>query len=69
MVTVKVVDTVPGGVTDAGEKLHKAPVGKPEQSNRTGDPNPPTGVIETVVVALFPAVAEIDDEEDATEKS
>jgi hypothetical protein len=45
---------VPAGVTLAGEKLHDAPDGSPEQMNVTSESNPFSGVIETVVVPLDP---------------
>lgn len=68
MVTVSVVDVVPGGVTVDGEKPHDAPDGSPEQLNDTGDAKLFTGVTETEVVPLCPAVTESDDGEAATVK-
>ena len=55
VVTVSTVDVAPGGVTVAGEKLHVAPVGKPEQLNETAELKPFSGVTETVVAPLSPA--------------
>ena len=42
------------GVTVAGEKLHEAPVGNPEQDSETVEANPFCGVTNIVVVALWP---------------
>jgi hypothetical protein len=67
--TVSVVDVVLGGVTVAGEKLHDAPEGNPEQANETAELKPFAGVTETVVVALDPGVAVRDDGEAARVKS
>lgn len=68
--TVKVVDAAePDGVTVAGEKLHDAPEGKPEQAKETAAPNPFCGVTDTAVVPLCPAVIETEEGEIATEKS
>jgi hypothetical protein len=53
---VTVVETgPPEGVTVAGEKLHEAPTGKPEQLNDTAALNPFTGVSEIDSEALCPA--------------
>lgn len=49
-----------GGVTVAGEKLHEAPDGNPEQLKETVELNPLAGVTVTVVAALSPAVTVID---------
>jgi hypothetical protein len=67
-VTVSVVDVVPGGVTVAGEKLHDAPAGRPEQANETAESKPPTGVTETVIVPLLPAFKFNDTGDAAIEK-
>jgi hypothetical protein len=56
VLTVSVVEVVPGGVTVAGEKLHVAPGGKPEQLNEIAEVNPTEGATETENVALCPAV-------------
>ena len=69
MFTVSVVDVVPGGVTVAGEKLHDAPDGSPEQLNDTLEVNPFSGVTEIVVVTLCPTVTANAVGEAATEKS
>ena len=53
---VSVVDVVPGGVTVAGEKLHFAPAGRPEQLNETAESKPFAGVTVIVAVPLCPAV-------------
>ena len=66
--TVRVVDVVPGGVTVEGEKLHDAPVGRPEQANETAESNPFEGVTETVVVPLLPAFTVREAGEAAMEK-
>lgn len=68
MVTVSVVDVVPGGVTVAGEKLHVATEGKPEQLKETAEVNPPVGVMTMLVVTLCPAFTAADAGEAATEK-
>jgi hypothetical protein len=61
VVTVTVVDVVPGGVTVAGENVHEAPAGNPdEQVNVTAEANPPCGETETVVAPLLPAVTVMD---------
>ena len=64
-----VVDTVPGGYTFAGEKLHEAPAGNPEQANVTAEANPPCGDTEMVAVPLPPAVTENEPGDPAMEKS
>jgi hypothetical protein len=51
-----VVATPPEGVTDAGAKVQVAPEGKPEQANVVAELNPLSGVMEMVVVALWPGV-------------
>jgi hypothetical protein len=57
VLTVSIVEAAaPDGVTVAGEKLHEAPVGSPEQLNETAELNPCVGVTVTVVVPLCPAV-------------
>ncbi len=56
VVTVSVVEAAaPEGVTVAGEKLHDAPEGSPEQLNETGEANPPCGVAVVIAVPLCPA--------------
>jgi hypothetical protein len=68
--TVNVVEAAaPGGVTVAGEKLHEAPVGRPEQAKVTAELKPYSGVTEIVAVPLCPAVTVNDAGEAATEKS
>jgi hypothetical protein len=70
VVTVSVVDVVPGGVTVDGEKLQDAPAGNPdEQLSETAELNPLSSAIVTVVVPLCPAVTVTDVGEAATEKS
>jgi hypothetical protein len=55
-VMVTVVETgPPEGVTVAGEKLHEAPTGNPEQLNDTAALNPFIGVSEIDTEALCPA--------------
>jgi hypothetical protein len=54
------------GVKVAREKLHEAPEGRPEQLKETGESNAFNGVIETVVVAVSPAVTVSDGDETAT---
>jgi hypothetical protein len=49
-----VVAAAPAGITLAGEKLHDAPDGSPEQLNETAEANPFCGVMDTVVVPLDP---------------
>ena len=57
VVTVSVVETAaPEGVTVAGEKLHDAPEGSPEQLNETAASKPFAGVTEMEVFPLWPAV-------------
>lgn len=57
VVTVSFVEAaVPEGVTEAGAKMHVAPVGSPEQVSVTKELNPFCGVTETVVVPLWPPV-------------
>ena len=57
-VSVEVEAAVPEGVTEAGEKLHDAPAGKPEQENITAVATRFRGVTETVTVPLCPLVTE-----------
>jgi hypothetical protein len=57
VVTVSVVDVVPGGVTVAGEKVHEISTVDPVQANEIAELNPFTGVTVTVVFALPPAFA------------
>jgi hypothetical protein len=69
-VTVSVVEVAsPEGVTIAGENAHDAPEGSPEQLNDTAELKPFSGVTETPVVPLCPAVKVSDAEVAATEKS
>jgi hypothetical protein len=50
---VSVVEAdAPEGVTVAGEKLHDAPVGSPEQVKETPELNPFAAVTEIAVVPL-----------------
>lgn len=57
IVTVSAVEaTAPSGVTVAGEKLHEAPSGSPEQLNETAEAKPFSGITETVVVPLYPSI-------------
>jgi hypothetical protein len=68
--TVTVVEAaVPDGVTVAGEKLHDAPEGNPEQLKETAEVKPPCGVTLTVAVPLWPPVTVIDAGVEASEKS
>jgi hypothetical protein len=68
--TVSVVEAAaPDGVTVAGEKLHDAPAGKPEQANVTLELNPPSSCTVMVVVPLCPAWTETDAGLIATVKS
>jgi hypothetical protein len=68
-VTVSVVEVAtPDRGTVAGEKLHEAPEGNPEQVNETTEVNPFCGVTKTVAVALCPAATVSDDGETATAK-
>ena len=46
---VSCVDVVPGNVMLAGEKLHVAPVGRPEQANVTIPLNPLAGATAIVI--------------------
>jgi hypothetical protein len=70
VVTVTDVDVVPGGVILAGEKLHDAPPGRPEeQAKETAEAKPPCGASEMVAVPLAPAVTDILAGEAAIEKS
>ena len=59
----------PSVLTLAGEKLHDAPEGNPEQLNETVATSPFSGVTVTVVVPLCPAVTVIEAGEAATVKS
>jgi hypothetical protein len=59
----------PDGVTVGGEKLHEVPEGNPEHVNETAELNPLTGVTETMLELLCPAITETDVGELATEKS
>ena len=68
MVSVVVAAVPPEGVTFVGEKLHDAPVGRPEQTKVTVESNPPDGVIVIVVVALLPAITVADEGLTAMEK-
>lgn len=53
VLTVSIVEVVPGGVTVGGEKLHDAPAGNPDvQLKETEESKPLAGVIEIVVVPL-----------------
>jgi hypothetical protein len=61
--------TPPNGVTVAGEKLHDAPEGNPEQLNETAALNPFKGATEMLIVALCPAVTLNDAGDAASEKS
>lgn len=65
-----VVETdAPDGVTVAGEKLHDAPGGNPEQLNETAESNPFSGVTEVEIEPLCPAATVSDEGEAPTEKS
>jgi hypothetical protein len=64
-----VLAALPEGVTVAGEKLHEAPEDRPEHMKETGESKPFAGVIETVVVAVCPAVTISDGDATATAKS
>jgi hypothetical protein len=69
VVIVSVVETsAPDVVTVAGEKLHDAPEGNPEQLKDTAPPNAFCGVTKIVVVPLCPAVTVSDAGETATVK-
>ena len=67
-VSVVVDAEVPEGVTVAGEKLHDAPVGSPEQVNVTAEVKPFCGVTDTVAVPFCPAVMVSEEGEAATVK-
>jgi hypothetical protein len=67
MVSVDVA-TEPEGVTVAGEKVHDAHEGNPEQVREVSAANPFCGVTSTVVVPLVPAATASDAGETATEK-
>ena len=69
MVTVSVVEAVPGGVTVCGEKLHDAPDGNPAQLNETAELNPFTGDTLTAIVAFCPCWTESEAGEAAIVKS
>ena len=72
VLTVTVVDTanVPDeGMTVAGEKLHAAPGGRPEQLNETVELKPFDGVMSIVAVPLCPGINVSDPGEIAMEKS
>lgn len=58
----------PDAITVAGEKLHDAPGGNPEQDREALSENPFCGVTETVVVPLFPATSVSDAGERDTRK-
>ena len=64
-----VVAALPEGVTVAGEKLHDAPAGSPEQAKETAAENPFCGATETVAAPLCPAVTVKDDGAIETPKS
>jgi hypothetical protein len=67
--TVSVVETAwPAGVTLAGEKLHDAPWGNPEQLNETVEAYPFCGVTCTEAVPLLPLATVMAAGERATEK-
>jgi hypothetical protein len=69
VVTVSIVEVAPPeGIKVAGEKLHDAPAGNPEQLNEMAESNPLFGVTKTVVVPLCPAVTETDAGKRSTEK-
>jgi hypothetical protein len=54
-VTVRTVEAgTPSGVTVAGEKLHRAPAGSPEQLSSTGAANPFSGTMVTLVTLACP---------------
>ena len=67
MVSVDVA-TEPEGVTVAGEKVHDAHEGNPEQVREVSAENPFRGVTRTVVVPLVPAATVSDAGETSTEK-
>lgn len=64
-----VLAALPEGVTVAGEKLQEAPEDRPEHVKETGESKPFAGVIESVVVAVCPAVTVSDGDATATAKS
>jgi hypothetical protein len=66
---VVVVAAPPDSVTVAGEKLHDAPEGNPEQLNETAESNPFSGVTDNVVFVLSPVTTVREPEATATEKS
>ena len=66
---VAVCCSEPEGVTVAGEKLHAAPEGSPEQTNETGAFNPFSGVTDTETDPLCPAITVSADGEAVREKS
>ncbi len=70
-VTVNVETMPPAAFTVAGEKLHVAPAGSPEQANATveAEEKPFSGVTVTVPVALAPAVTVMVAGETANAKS
>lgn len=68
IVSVVVEAPLPEGVTVAGEKLHDAPVGSPEQVNETAEVKPFCGVTEIVTLPLCPPVTASDDGEAAMVK-
>jgi hypothetical protein len=69
--TVSVETMLPVDVTVAGEKLHVAPTGRPEQVNITDEvaEKPFVGVTVIVAVPLVPAVSERDPGETPSAKS
>jgi hypothetical protein len=69
-VVIVIVVTAVGleGVRVAGEKLHVAPTGNPEQLNVIGEAKEFSGVTMTVVVPLCPGVMSSDAEERAMVK-
>jgi hypothetical protein len=68
-VNVVVEAEPPDSVSVAGEKLHVAPEGNPEQLNETAELNPFSGVTDRIAVVLCPVTTVRDPEETATEKS
>ena len=71
MVTVSVETILPDAMIVVGEKLHVAPVGRPEQAKAIADVvlNPFCGVTVTVSAPLLPAVMVRDGAETASVKS
>jgi hypothetical protein len=70
VVTVIIVEIfAPTGVIVAGEKLHDAPEGSPEQLKATAELNPSRGVTAIVIEPLFPGAKVSDAGEAAIEKS